>query len=372
MSLKILIYGAGAIGRGFLGPLFQRHDVELSFVDVDKKIIHEMRKREKYKAAITTEAGYEIVDVPIKEAFLLGEEKNIEDYDIVFCCVGPNNCYDLAEKFKQAKTVISCENDVSTSLRLRELSDNPHIYFGIPDVITSNTASTDLKKKDPLTTITEKGILVVEKGNYLLPQEILQVDPHELNMHWMCKLFIHNTPHAIVAYLGWLKGYNYIHEAMADSDIEEIVVGSIEEMAAGVIAARYAPEEFVSMYKEKELKRFRNKFLYDTIARVAREPLRKMKNDNRIVLGLRIALFSGVIPQDTAIGAKAALAYDDMRDKEAVYLQSLRTSLGDLEVLRRYSGIETFDPLGKYIISQDLSKFRKRSLDGSRVFSRRD
>jgi mannitol-1-phosphate 5-dehydrogenase len=363
MPLKILIYGAGAIGRGFLGPLFSRYDVELSFVDIDPSIIDKMRQQRQYKAAVTTDAGYEIIDVPVKEAFLLGEEKDIEDHDIIFSCVGPNNCYDLAEKFKKARAVISCENDASTALKLRELSGNPHIYFGIPDVITSNTASTVLKKTDPLTTITEKGILVIEKGNYVLPGEILQVGSDELHMHWMCKLFIHNTPHAIVAYLGWLKGYTYIHEAMADPDIEDVVVGSIHEMTQGVIAAKYVPEEFACMYREKELKRFRNKFLYDTVARVAREPLRKMRNDNRIILGLRIALFSGILPEYTAIGAKAALAYDDAMDKEAVYLQSLRASLDDSEVLRRYSGIEAFDPLGKYIISQDLSKFRKRSLE---------
>ncbi|MCK5013471.1 MAG: hypothetical protein KAS66_06600 [Candidatus Omnitrophica bacterium] len=363
MSLKILIYGAGAIGRGFLGPLFQRYDVELSFVDVDSWIIGEMKKRDQYKAAITGEAGYEIVDVPIKEAFLLGEERNIDKYDTVFCCVGPNNCYDLAEKFKEAKTVISCENDASTAIKLRELSGNPRIFFGIPDVITSNTASADIIKKDPLITVTEKGILVLEKGNCSFPDEILQVDSEELNMHWMCKLFIHNTPHAIVAYLGWLKGYTYIHEAMADPDIEEVVVGSINEMTEGVIAAKYVTEEFASMYREKELRRFRNRFLYDTISRVAREPLRKMGKDNRIILGLRIALFGGMIPKYTSIGAKAALVYDDSNDKEAVFLQNLRESLEDVEVLKRYSGIEVYDPLGKYIIGQDLSKFTKRSLE---------
>ncbi len=362
MSLKVLIYGAGAIGRGFLGPLLQKHDVELSFVDVDDLIISQMKQRCEYKAAITVDDGYEVVDISVKEAFLLGEEKNIENYDVIFSCVGPNNCYDLAEKFKKAKVVISCENDASTSVKLRELSGNQNIYFGIPDVITSNTASADLRKEDSLTTITEQGILVTEKGEYLLPKEILQMDSQELNMHWMCKLFIHNTPHAIVAYLGWLKGYTYIHEAMADSDIEEVVLGSISEMTDGVIAANYVTEQFANTYKFKELKRFRNKFLYDTILRVAREPLRKIDKENRIILGLRIALFNGVLPRYTAIGAKAALAYDNPKDEEAVYLQNLRKSLGDVEVLKRHAGIEIFDPLGKYIINQDLSRFA-RSLE---------
>lgn len=359
MKTKILIYGAGAIGRGYLAPLFQNYDLEISFVDVEKWIINEMKGRQSYRAAITKEAGYEYVDVKIKEAFLLGEEKEIDKYDVVFCCVGPNNCYDLAERFKNAKAVISCENDSSTAIKLRELSGNPNIYFGIPDVITSNTASSEMVKTDRLTTITEQGTLVIEKGNYDFPKEILQVDEKELKMHWMCKLFIHNAPHAIVAYLGWLRGYTYIHEAMADPDIERVVVGSICEITEGVIAAKYATKKYANMYKEKELKRFKNKFLYDTILRVAREPIRKMHKANRIILGMRIAMFNGTMPKYTAIGAKAALAYDNPDDNEAVYLQNLRESQGDYEVLKEHSGIELFDPLGQFIVNQDLSKFEK-------------
>ena len=356
---KILIYGAGAIGRGYLAPLLQNYNIEISFVDVDIDIIDKMKNRKSYRAAITKKDGYEFVNVPIRNAFLLDEESNIENYDLVFCCVGPNNCYDLAERFKQARVVIACENDSSTSEGLRKLSGNPNIYFGIPDVITSNTASKDLIERDPLTTITEEGVLVLEKGNYNLPEEILQVDSDELMMHWMCKLFIHNAPHAIVAYLGWLKGYTYIHEAMADHDIEEVVIGSICEITDGVIAAKYATQEFANMYKEKELKRFKNKFLYDTVLRVAREPLRKLGKENRIILGLRIALFNGVLPKYTSIGAKAALAYDNPNDREAVYMQSLRESIGELELLKKHSGIETFDPLGHFIASQDISRFKK-------------
>ncbi len=361
MKKRILIFGAGAIGRGYLAPLLQGYNAEISFVDINKQLIEKMKRQKKYRAAITTDSGYKFVEVPIKAAYYLDDKIDLVSYDVVFCCVGPNNCYDLAERFKQAKVVVSCENDSSTSIKLRELSGNPNIYFGIPDVITSNTASKELIAQDPLTTITEEGVLVLEAGNYDLPQEILQVNYEELMMHWMCKLFIHNAPHAIVAYLGWLKGYTYIHEAMADSDIEEIVVGSICEITEGVITAGFATKEFANMYKEKELKRFKNKFLYDTILRVAREPIRKMGKDNRLVLGLRIALFNGVLPKYTAIGARAALAYDNPQDKEAVYLQSLLKSVGVVEVLRKHSGIEDFDPLGTFIAHQDISKFRAKS-----------
>ncbi len=360
MRKSVLIYGAGAIGRGFLGPLFHKYDICLSFVEINQSLVNEMKNRKSYKAAITKKNDYEIVDVPIEKCFLLGEEYDIERYDIVFCCVGPNNCYDLAGRLKKARTVISCENDEAIVPKLRELSGNSNIYFGIPDVITSNTAPPELLEKDPLMTVTEQGILVLEKGSYQLPKKILQVEKEELNMHWLCKLFIHNAPHAIVAYLGWLKGYKYIHEAMGDPDIENIVVGSIHEITDGVIAAGYATKDFAEVYKEKELNRFRNQLLFDTIVRVAREPLRKMAKDNRIILGMRIAQFNRTMPEFTAIGAKAALAYDNPDDHEAEYLQTLRKSVGDEEVLKRYSGVELFDPLNCYIVERDISKFISR------------
>ena len=65
---------------------------------------------------------------------------------------------------------------------------------------------------------------------------------------------------------------------MADKDINKVVVGSISEVTEGVIASGFAEKEYANYYKDKELKRFSNKLLFDTIERVAREPLRKFQN----------------------------------------------------------------------------------------------
>ena len=362
MTKRVLIYGAGAIGRGFLAPLLKKYNFEISFVDKDEKLIRELKLRKHYKASIAGSDVYEFVDVPVKDSFFQTEEKNIEQYDLVFSCVGPTNCYDLAEDYKRARTLISCENDISTVKGLKELSGNRNIYFGIPDVITSNTAPPELLKQDPLMTVTERGVLVLEKGNYQLPDEILHVGYEDLHMHWMCKLFIHNAPHAIVAYLGWMKGFTYIHEAMADKDINKIVVGAIDEITDGVIASGFAEKEYAIYYKEKELKRFSNKLLYDKIERVAREPLRKIAKNNRLVLALRIALFNGVLPENTAKGLKAALYYNNTSDEEAVYFQKLRETTKDSELLEKFSGIDHLDPLNGFINQQELSSFSRNSV----------
>ena len=53
-------------------------------------------------------------------------------------------------------------------------------------------------------------------------------------------------------------------------------IKEFSEITDGVIAADFTEKDFAENYKRKELKRFSNVLLYDTIKRVAREPLRKI------------------------------------------------------------------------------------------------
>ena len=351
---KILIYGAGAIGRGYLAPLLQKFGMEISFVDRDQNVITGLKSRKTYRIAITGHNDYEFVNVPIENAYIFGEKINVSDFDLVFSCVGPSNCYDLAEDLKDAKAVISCENDMATVSGLQKLTGNPNIYFGIPDVITSNTAPSELLDNDPLMAVTEKGVLVIEKGEYTLPKEILQVNQDELKMHWMCKLFIHNAPHAIAAYLGYLKGYKFIHESMKDKKIKKIVIGSIKEITQGMIKCGFVNKNFANYYMKKEINRFSNNLLFDPISRVARDPIRKLSKDNRLILALRIALFNKKIPHNTAIGVKAAINYYDKKDSQSVHLKMLLSSLGYEGVLEKVCGLNKKDPLNKLCVKQNF------------------
>ena len=63
MDKKALIYGAGAIGRGYLAPLLNKYGIKISFVDVDDNLVSELKSRKSYKTAITGDKKYEFVDV---------------------------------------------------------------------------------------------------------------------------------------------------------------------------------------------------------------------------------------------------------------------------------------------------------------------
>ena len=356
---KILIFGAGAIGRGFLAPKFYSRNYAISFVDSNEELIKKLRKRKKYIAAFTNGKSYEIKEVLINEIFDINDNFDISKYDLVFTCVGPKQCYEIVNKFKNAKNIITCENDRNSKTIIKEITNIKNVYFAVPDVITSNTAPPHLKEIDELCTVSEQGILVVENSNLNFSNVAQKLNPKKLDMHWNCKLFIHNAPHAILAYLGAKKKYQYIHEAMNDKIIRKIVTSSMKEISEGLIKSGLVNENFVKYYRNKEIKRFENKILYDPISRVAREPLRKLASDNRIILSLRLSFLGKKIPINTLIGLKAALSYHDKNDDESVYLYNSKKSLSESEILKKISGIEEKDPISLLCKNINLNKYLK-------------
>ena len=354
MKKKILIFGAGAIGRGFIAPIFYENNYEINFVEKNKKIIFDLKKNLSFNVATTFGKKYKIKKIKFKNIFHLDDDFDIKNFDIIFTCVGPENCYKNFEKLKFAKLIVSCENDINTVSTLIKLTNNKNIIFGIPDVITSNTASETMLKKDPLLLISEQGTLIIDNKKINFPKPIVNVNNKDLQKHWDCKLFIHNAPHAIAAYLGYLKGYKFIHESMKDKKIRKIVIGSIKEITHGIIKCGIVNKNFANYYMKKEINRFSNNLLFDPITRVARDPIRKLSKDNRLILSLRIALFNKKIPYNTAIGVKAALNYYDKKDSQSIHLKMLLSSLGYEGVLEKICGLNIKDPLNKLCTQQNL------------------
>ena len=96
---KILIFGAGAIGRGFIAPIFYKNRYEISFVDKDKNLVLELNKQRSYNVATTHGKKYKFENVKFKNIFYLNDTFDVRNFDIVFTCVGPENCYKNYEKF---------------------------------------------------------------------------------------------------------------------------------------------------------------------------------------------------------------------------------------------------------------------------------
>ncbi len=342
----IVIYGAGAIGRGFLAPTFARLGYSIYFVDSNLSLVTELKSRKSYKTAFSNGAGYEIVEVPYSNAFLPGEEDEVlARADLVFSCVGPLNVPSFAKKLSTVNSVVSFENDYGTVELLRELSGNKNCYFGVPDVITSNDAPSELKQIDPLCLVSEKGEYAVEEGNFVMPSTIPTYSKGGLMKYWACKFYLHNTPHATAAFLGKMFGCKYLHEAMQLPVIENAVHSVMESTKKAMKIKKLADDDFIDFYAEKEIERFKDPLLFDPVARVGREPLRKLRDCDRLIGSLKFISETNQDPTGAIITIKSAL----------------------LDVLENY-GKEAFDILGEVPTEKALIEKVSKIVPGSEIF----
>jgi len=325
---RALIVGCGAIGRGFVPWILQNFEVDFFDVSVD------------LTAGIFAQGGYssymsdgeKLSHVRVKPRFLTSviTDLNLEDYSIAFISVGPRNVVHLpAEISSLTCPIFSLENDPITVDWIKQGYRLDNVYFGVPDVITSSTASPENLLKDRFAIHTENGVMYLQDSDLLsedlkrrLP-EVKWLPVERLNQEWDAKLYLHNTPHCIAAYLGYLSGCTYLHEALAIPAIARIIDGVIEELLYALKLTTPYDHHFMESYAEKEVRRFSNKLLYDPISRVAREPIRKLHPSGRLTGALRLLLSTGVRPTYLMVGIASALKYLSQNDKDFLQISLL-------------------------------------------------
>lgn len=319
---KILIIGAGAIGRGYLPWVFKNIPTEFHFIDSNQNIINELNSKKSFSTFRAEGETYTRLRVEVGSAKLptqfLESTFEIQNFDAIFVSVGPRHITKIISLLeKTSGPIILCENDPATVTTIKSHLGAREAYFAVPDVITSNTAPAHLLKEDPLAISTEVGELFIDQRVKNLPGEYVLISEDELlSKQWTSKLFLHNTPHCIAAYLGALANVQYVHQAMEIPAINKIVEGSMLEMLVALKQKWDIPHSFLEWYAEKELSRFRNKLLFDPIARVAREPLRKLELDGRLIGAAQICLALGFVPQNILLGIASALLFDNPSDND--------------------------------------------------------
>jgi mannitol-1-phosphate 5-dehydrogenase len=135
------------------------------------------------------------------------------------------------------------------------------------------------------------------------------------------KLFTLNTGHCITAYLGYIKGQHTIAEAIANESILATVHGALEESGAALCKRHGFKKDEHEKYVETILHRFRNPSVKDDVARVGRQPLRKLSREDRLVGPALMCRQYSIPMKHLLVGIAAALLYDDESDPQAKELQ---------------------------------------------------
>jgi hypothetical protein len=325
---KALIIGGGAIGRGFIPWLLDKF--ELDILDASTDLVEGIAVRGGFHTFMSD--GRELLKKWVRVRNIATNFDHLDPfaYHIAFISVGPRNVTRLPTGIEKLRCpIFSLENDPITVDWIKEAYGLESVYFGVPDVITSSTASPDNLIRDPYAIHTENGVLYLQRPEKLdsaleqLLSEVRWLPAERLKQEWDAKLYVHNTPHCIAAYLGHMAGCTYLHEALAKPTIQRVVDGVIDELLCALKMVTPYDHHFIESYAIKEVRRFSNHLLFDPVSRVAREPLRKLHPSGRLMGALRLLLSTGVNPTYLMAGIAAALCYSEKNDQDYVQLHEL-------------------------------------------------
>ena len=367
---KAIQFGAGNIGRGFIGGLLVKSGYHVVFADVNEYILNSINKDKKYTIHIRdVECIDEVID-NISAVSSIKEEiiDEIVQAEIITTAVGPlvltKIASTIAKGIKARKekgltsnlNIIACENAIYASSSLKEevlkyLNKEEveylEMYVGFPNCSVDRIVPPG-KNENPLDVTVENFYeWNVEKQGFKgeIPTIVGMNLADNLMAYIERKLFTLNTGHAITAYIGYLKGYKTIEESIKDKFICDIVKSAMVESGEGLIKKYNFDSEVHYKYIDKILNRFKNPYLNDDVLRVGREPLRKLSDKDRLTKPLMTAKSYGLSVDNLILGIGAALHYNNSEDTQSVELQELIKSIGVKKAVAKIANISNDEEL---------------------------
>ena len=371
---KAIQFGAGNIGRGFIGAVLSKAGYHVVFADVNELVVNKINEDGKYTVAIMdTECTEQVItDISAVDSRSPELAKEIAQAQVVTTAVGLGIlpriagalAAGIAERQAQGVTeylnVIACENGLRASSQLKEhvyshLTEEQKAYadeyVAFPDCSVDRIVP-PIKSENPIDVVVEKFYeWNVERASI---KGDLQMEGMNLADNLIAyierKLFTLNTGHAITAYLGKLKGHSTIADSIADEEIYTIVKAAMQESGEGLVAKYGFDHDAHFAYIDKIIGRFRNPHLQDDVTRVGREPLRKLSANDRLIKPTMTAIEHGFATPNLVLGIGAALHYNNPEDPQSVQLQQAISENGVAKALEQFSGISADDALAAQIL----------------------
>ena len=366
---KAVHFGAGNIGRGFVGLLLHEGGYEVVFSDVATTLVDAINGAAEYTVHEVGEGGRDRVVSGFRAidsaADPEGVAAEVASALVATTAVGPTVLRFIAPHLVAGLAlrdpalpplqVMACENAIGATDTLRD-----HMREAAGDrwdaissrAVFANTAVDRIVPGQP----EGSGIDVTVEPffEWAIERAPFGENPptipgahfvDDLAPYIERKLFTVNTGHATAAYLGARARLEKISDALADPGVLAGVAKALEETSA-LLAAKHGFEpDDLTQYRATILGRFRNPALPDTVGRVGRQPLRKLSRHERFVGPAAEAAERG-LPVDGLLAAiGAALAFDEPEDEQSVELQRLRRELSPEDFIAQVTGLDREHPL---------------------------
>ena len=371
---KAVHFGAGNIGRGFIGLLLSQAGYHVTFVDVAAPLVDDINTLGKYNVQIFGEAEKTLVE----NVSAINSNENLDalldaivEADIITTAIGPNILKFIAPNIAKGLTkrvatnkrplnIIACENMVGGSTVLKNfvyenLSDDvkPEVekLIGFPDAAVDRIVPLQKNDEKLLVKVEPYAEWDVDSRGVVgeLPEIKGMTLVDNLGAYIERKLFTVNTGHASIAYFAYQKGLPDISTAMRDEDIVAAARAVWAETSA-LLVDKYNFDVITHQkYVMTTEARFKNPAISDEVTRVARGPKRKLAASDRLVSPAIQLIERGRKPVALAKVIAAALKFDYAEDKEAVEVQDFIKANGIDAAITHFTSITPYSKLFELI-----------------------
>lgn len=364
--MKAVHFGAGNIGRGFVGLLLSEAGYEVTLADVSDALIDSLKQADSFTVHEVGEGAKEHTVTNFKAINSAKEEDALVDViagaDIVTTAVGPNILKFVAPVIRKGidkrsadqpkLAVMACENAINATDILAAAIRGEDAGDVDDKVVFSNTAVDRIVPNQA----PGQGLDVTVENYYEWAIDktpfgdnvpdipgVTWVD--SLGPYIERKLFTVNTGHAATAYFGRQAGIEKISDVVAQPELRDKVYAVLQETKALLVAKYGFEPEVQEAYVQKIMKRFANPDLPDTATRVGRAPLRKLSRHERFVGPAAELAERGMPTTNLQAAMLGAMLFDVADDPEAVKVGEILAGQQSREAANTLTGLDGAHPL---------------------------
>ncbi|MCC3144986.1 mannitol-1-phosphate 5-dehydrogenase [Halanaerobium sp. Z-7514] len=385
--MQALHFGAGNIGRGFIGYLLNKTGYNLCFVDVNEEIIKAINDTNSYKVELLDSDSTQETVSPVTALNSIKERKKviqaITDADLITASVGIENLEKIAgiifegllkrlEKNKTKLDLIANENAVRASSTLKKEIEKKASkkemkqickYVGFPNSAIDRLALSR-ESEDGLVALVEPFYEWVINRSEMINLELPEIEGviyvDDLDPYINRKFYLINMAHAATAYIGFAAGEETIQSTLAEPEMEKFIRRVLNEVKKYIIKDFDFSSEDIESYIDKTIKRFKNENISDNVLRVGRAPIRKLSYEERLIKPLRNLFELDLAADNLSIVIAAAFLFKNKDDQEAVKLNKYIQAKGIEKAILKFTGIENKELIDK--ITKEYYKLKEQSI----------
>lgn len=392
---QALIFGAGKIGRGFLGHLLTLSGWRITFVDANAELVALLATRGQYAIKVL---GAPDKDATIRDyaALALADADAVAraaaEHDLIFTAAGGANlgaigdaiARGLMQRHRQGArgevNIIICENYKDPAAILRSTIEQQltepalqawsreHLGIAETQVLRSCIEPTpELRAADPLAVqVQDWWVLPCDAQAFRgQPPEVqgLSLRPN-FRFELTRKVYTYNCSNAVISYLGWLSGADMLADAANDPRILAVTGQVYTESGEALIREFGFDRQEQAKMQAMALAKYQDRRIADTIERNCRDSLRKLSSQDRLLGPAKLAVKHGVQPRNLALAIAAALHYAGSDDPGTRLVQRVMAEQGLVAALRQFCELLPDQPLAQLVIEQvpALATFNARGV----------